>query len=63
MGSSPPGYDVSVVSVGAGDSMAFVEAASVGTVGSAAGSVAGAAVTVTEAGGAAVEVGRRGTTP
>lgn len=61
-----PGYDVSVVSVGAGDSVAFVEAASVGTVGSgagAAGSIIGAAVTVTEAGGAAAEVGRMGTTP
>lgn len=46
--------------------MAFVEAASVGTVGSgegAAGSITGAAVTVTEAGGAAAEVGRMGTTP
>lgn len=45
--------------------MAFVEAASVGVVVLAAGSVAGAAVTVTEAGGAAVvvEVGRMGATP
>lgn len=44
--------------------MAFVEAASVGAVVSAAGSVAGAAVTVTEAGGATVvEVGRMGATP
>lgn len=54
-----PGYDVCVVSVGAGDSVAFVEAASVESVGSA----AGAAVTVTEAGGAVVvEMGRRGAT-
>lgn len=45
--------------MGASDSGAFVETASVGTVGSA----AGAAVTVTEAGGAVVVIGRRGTTP
>lgn len=63
MGSSLPGYDVGVVSVGAGDSVAFVEGASVGSVGSAAGSAAGATVTVTEAGGVAVEIGRRGATP
>lgn len=43
--------------------MAFVEAASVGTVGSAAGSGTGAAVTVTEAVGAVVEMGRKGATP
>lgn len=51
--------------------MVFVEAGSLGAVGSAVGSVAGpvtgsvtvAAVTVTDAGGAAVEAGRRGTTP
>lgn len=55
-------YDINVVSVGAGES---VEAASVGTVGSTAGSVAGTAVTVTEAVGAGPErgrSGRRGTT-
>lgn len=45
--------------MGASDSGAFVEAASVGTVGSA----AGAAVTVTEAGGVVVEMGRKGATP
>lgn len=60
-----PCYDVCVVSVGAGDS---VEAASVGSVGSAAvaataGSVGCAAVTVTEAGGAVVERGKMGATP
>lgn len=58
-----PGYDVCVVSVGAGDSVAFVEAASLGSVGSAADTVACAAVTVTEAGGAVLEMGRRGATP
>lgn len=70
MGSSLPGYDVGVVSVGAGDSVAFVEGASVGSVGleaaaaaAATSSVAGAAETVTEAGGAVVEMGRRGATP
>lgn len=68
MGSSLPGYDVGVDSVGAGDSMAFVEGASVGSVGleavaEATSSVAGAAETVTEAGGAVVEMGRRGATP
>lgn len=57
-----PGYDVCVVSVGAGDSVAFVEAASL-PVGSAADTVACAAVTVTEAGGAVLEMGRRGATP
>lgn len=59
-----PCYDVCVVSVGAGGSMAFMEAVPVGSVGSAAaaaGSVA--AVTVTEAVGAAVETGRSGATP
>lgn len=51
-------YDVGVVSVGTGDSLAWVEAASVGSVGSAAAaSLAG--VTVTEAVGA----GRSGATP
>lgn len=61
-----PCYDVCVVSVGAGDS---VEAASVGSVESAAaaaaaaGSVGCAAVTVTEAGGAVVEMGKMGATP
>lgn len=59
----PPGYEVSVVSVGAGDSVAFVETASVGSLRSAAGSITGAAVTVTEAGGAVVEMGRSGLTP
>lgn len=54
------GYDVCVVSVGSGDSLAFVEAASLGSVGAAASS---AAVTVTEAVGAAVETGRSGATP
>lgn len=49
--------------MGAGESVAFVEAASVGSVEAAAGSAAGAAVTVTEAGGAVVEMGRRGATP
>lgn len=45
--------------------MAFVEEASVGSaeVAAAGGSDAGAAVTVTEAGGALVEMGRRGATP
>lgn len=52
-------YDACVFSVGTGDSLAFVEAASVGSVGS----VASAAVTVTEAVGAAVETGRSGATP
>lgn len=68
MGSSLPGYDVGVVSVGAGDSVAFVERASVGSAGLEAAaavtsSVAGAAETVTDAGGAVVEMGRRGATP
>lgn len=63
MGSSSPGYDVNVVSVGAGDFVVFVEAASMETVGSAAGSGTGAAVTVTEAVGAVVEMDRKGGTP
>lgn len=50
--------------MGAGESVAFVEEASVGSVEvAAAGSDAGAAVTMTEAGGALVEMGRRGATP
>lgn len=49
--------------MGAGDSVAFVETASVGSLRSAAGSITGAAVTVTEAGGAVVEMGRSGLTP
>lgn len=55
--------DASVASVGAGASVAFVATASVGAVESAAGSEAGAAVTVTVAEGAVVEVGKRGATP
>lgn len=60
-----PCYDVCVVSVGAGDSVAFMEAISVGSVGSAAAVEVGsvAAVTVTEAVGGAVETGRSGATP
>lgn len=50
--------------MGAGDSVAFVGAASVGNVGSAAAVASLAAVTLTEAGGAAVvEIGRRGAAP
>lgn len=57
-----PGYEVSVVSVGGADSVVFEEAVSVGT---AAGSGAGAAVTVTEAVGwggrrGSIAWGRRG---
>ena len=55
--------DVSVASVGAGASVAFVVTASVVAVESAVGSEVGLAVTVTVAGGAAEEVGRRGATP
>lgn len=62
MGSCFLGYEVCVISVGAGDSMVFVGAASIGNVGSAA-AASVAAVTLTEAGGAAVETGRRGATP
>lgn len=60
-----PCYDVCVVSVGAGGSVAFIEAVSVGSVGSAAAVEAGwvAAVTVTEAVGAAGDTGRSGATP
>lgn len=59
---SLPGYEVSVVSVGGADSVVFEEAVSVGT---AAGSGAGAAVTVTEAVGwggwrGSIAWGRRG---
>lgn len=55
-----PRYDDgSVVSVGAGVS----ETASVGAVVASAGTAAGAAETVTEAGGVEVEAGTRGTTP
>lgn len=58
-----PCYDACVVSVGAGVSVANVGAVSLGSVASAAaaGSVAG--VTVTEAVGAAVDMGRSGTAP
>lgn len=55
-------YDVCVVSVGIGDSLAVVEAASVGSVGLAV-LASPAAVTVTEAVGAVVETGRSGATP
>lgn len=55
--------DVSVVSVGAGDSVVRVDTATVGTVASVAGLVMCAAVTVTEAGGAAGDAGSRGVTP
>lgn len=53
------GYDACVVSVGTGDSPACVEAASVGSAGSAA-AASFDVVTVTEAVGAAVEMGRSG---
>lgn len=59
-----PRYDdVSVVSVGAGDSVVLVDPASVGAVASVAGLIMCAAVTVTEARGAAVEVGNMGVKP
>lgn len=53
------GYDVCVVSVGTGDSPAFVEAASVGGVTAA----ASLGVTVTEAVGAVLDMGRSGGMP
>lgn len=54
------GYDVAVVSVGTGDSPAFVGgAASVGGVGP----TASLGVTVTEAVGAALDMGRSGGMP
>lgn len=57
------GYDVCVVSVGTGDSPAFAEAASVGSVGPTAAASLG--VTVTEAVGAALDMdmGRSGGMP
>lgn len=62
-----PCYDVSVVSVGAGVSVASVGALSLGSAASAAAAMVAAdsvaAVTVTEAVGAAVEMGRSGTAP